>query len=225
MKSIGRRTLVEEATDQLLAQIKDGTWQIGDRLPTATKLADDLGVSRSPIREATQALVHAGLLEARQGDGTYVIAVNEASGAIARRGQQAEASEVIDVRRGLDVAAARAAALARTDEDLAELDGILARRRRAAELTTEGEFVLLDIEFHLGVAKAAHNSILQDLYQGLLGAIRKSMVVGTYLGPDHLAHDHEDLLDAIRGRDQGLASALALGILNEQEDIVRQQPS
>ncbi|MDP5227639.1 MULTISPECIES: FCD domain-containing protein [Arthrobacter] len=225
MKSIARRTLVEEATEQLLAQITAGTWQIGDRLPTAIELADELGVSRSPIREATRALVHAGLLESRQGDGTYVIAVNEASGVLARRGQQANGQEVIDVRKGLDVAAARAAALARTTEDLDELEDILARRRVAAAQAAEEEFVSLDLDFHLGVAKAAHNGILHDIYYGLLGAIRTSMEVRTYLGPDHLAHDHEDLLDAIRDRDPGLAATIATGIINEQDELVRKHPS
>ncbi|OKI51501.1 FadR/GntR family transcriptional regulator [Micromonospora sp. CB01531] len=224
MKSIARRTLVEDATDQLLAQIKDGTWKVGDRLPTASKLAEALGISRSPIREATRALVHAGLLETRQGDGTYVIAVNEANGALARRARQAESTEIIDVRRGLDVAAAVAAALARTTDDLEDLADILDRRRQAAARADEDKFVALDLEFHLGVAKSAHNSILFDIYHGLLGAIRASMKVSLYLGPNHLSHDHEDLLEAIRGRDPGLAAGVALGILNEQDLIVGNQP-
>lgn len=221
MKSIGRRSLVEGAIDQITSQIEAGVWKVGERLPPADKLAEALGISRSPVREAVRALVHAGVLTTRQGAGTYVRAVDEANAALDKRARAAEGAEVIAVRRGLDAAAARSAAQFRTDEDLDRLTDILVRRRVAAEAGDEADFIRLDLEFHVGVAGAAHNSILQHIYLGLLEAIRASMDVTEYIAPNTLSHDHEEQLSAIRDRDENLAAAIAMGILAAQEVIIR----
>jgi DNA-binding FadR family transcriptional regulator len=63
-------------TDQAITKIKDliveGEFAPGDRLPKETELAERLGLSRSSLREAVRALSLVGVLDARQGDGTYV---------------------------------------------------------------------------------------------------------------------------------------------------------
>lgn len=67
--------LTTQAVTVLLSGIEDGRWRVGDRLPSEPKLAADLGISRSTLREAIRQLVADGLLEARHGIGTFVARV------------------------------------------------------------------------------------------------------------------------------------------------------
>ena len=223
MRPIPRRSLVDEAIEQFREQIDNGSWPVGQRLPAEAKLAEELGMSRASVREATRALVHAGLLSSRQGDGTFVIATDESDVALRRRLGAAEVVEVIEVRRGLDIAAARAAALRRTDGDLDRLTGILQRRRRAADEGDEATFVQADVDFHVGLADAAHNRTLREMYRSFSAVISSTVELNDcYIpGSIELAHDHEHLLDVIRKQDHAAAVLAALNILDAQESAVR----
>src|SRR4051812_11560502 len=86
LRTARRAGLIEQVIDQLREQIVAGTWAIGTRIPTEAELAQLTGTSRNTVREAVQSLVHAGLLERRQGSGTYVLAASEFAGAVGRRG-------------------------------------------------------------------------------------------------------------------------------------------
>jgi DNA-binding FadR family transcriptional regulator len=223
MRSVARKSLVDLAIEQIRGEITAGTWPIGHRLPAEAKLAEQLGMSRAPVREATRALVHAGLLASRQGDGTYVIAVDEGEKALHRRLGTAEVVDVIDVRRGLDLAAARMAALRRTDDDLRVLTHALERRRQAALDGDEDRFLHADLQFHVQVADASHNGVLRDLYHSLSTVISASVELRDCLSPQggSLSRDHEDTLAAIRRQDPAAAAACALTILDNQERAVR----
>ena len=137
MKQIARVSLVDAVVDRLRGEIRSGNWQVGSKIPTEAKLVETLGVSRPSVREAVRSLVQLGLLETRQGDGTYVVAEDEMTVALQHAIEAADEAEVLAVRRALDVLAAREAALHRTDADLAALrvalDGIAARLGVAGE--------------------------------------------------------------------------------------------
>src|ERR687886_1754612 len=86
LRTARRGGLIERVIEQLREQIVAGPWAIGARTPTEAELAQLTGTSRNTVREAVQSLVHAGLLERRQGSGTYVLAASELAGAVSRRG-------------------------------------------------------------------------------------------------------------------------------------------
>src|SRR4051794_41871554 len=85
LRTARRAGLIEQVIEQLRDQIIAGTWAIGSRIPTEAELAQLTGTSRNTVRDAVQSLVHAGLLERRQGTGTYVLAASEFAGAVGRR--------------------------------------------------------------------------------------------------------------------------------------------
>ncbi|HKS49845.1 MAG TPA: GntR family transcriptional regulator, partial [Amycolatopsis sp.] len=115
LSPLRRESLVELTTSQLHDQITSGTWPVGSRIPAETELAEMLGVGRSTVREAIRALVHIGLLEARQGTGTFVRTLStEGWESLVRK---AAVLEVYEVRGGLEFQAARLAAARRTDKD------------------------------------------------------------------------------------------------------------
>ena len=83
MQPVRRQTLIGQVTEQLREEILSGRWAIGARIPTEPELCELTGTSRNTIREAVQALAHAGMLERRQGSGTYVLSVGGSGSAIA----------------------------------------------------------------------------------------------------------------------------------------------
>ncbi|MCV7421309.1 FadR family transcriptional regulator [Mycobacterium yunnanensis] len=205
--STARRTgLVDQVIDQLRTLISSGEWPVGGRIPNETVLVESLGVGRNTVREAVRALAHAGLLEVRQGDGTYVRATSEVSGAL-RRLYGAELREVLEVRRGLEVEGARLAATRRTDDDVAELRRLLARRDACFDAGDTDDFARADTDFHLAVVGSSHNATLTELYRGLVEAVTAS-VATTHEAPVEIV-DHGALLDLVAAGDADGAARLA----------------
>ncbi|MEU4574752.1 FadR/GntR family transcriptional regulator [Nonomuraea sp. ATR24] len=216
MRNVARTSLVDAAIEQLRDQITSGAWPVGTKLPSESRLAETLGMSRLSVREALRVLAHAGLLATRQGDGTYVTATDESQVALRRRLDRAAAMDIIDVRRGLDLVAARLAAAQRTDEDLAGMREALARRDAAAGAGDLDAFADADVAFHLCVADAAHNPLLGDLYRSMSESVRESVrdLEEAALRPDS---SHHELLAAIEAGDAAAAVAVSVGILDRQE--------
>lgn len=80
-----RAGLSDQVIAELRNQITSGEWPVGSRIPTEPELVEQLGVARNTVREAVRALAHNGLLDIRQGSGTYVIATSELAGVMHRR--------------------------------------------------------------------------------------------------------------------------------------------
>src|SRR3954452_15112730 len=175
LRSTDRSSLVPQVIEQLRAQITSGEWAVGSRIPPEPDLAAALGVGRNTLREAVLALAHAGLLERRQGSGTYVVGDTELTGAVARRVAAARIADVIEVRRALEVEAARLAAQRRTPEDMAALDAALVAREAAWAGGGATAFVEADVVLHMAVVAAAHNQVLAELYHDFREALRDSL--------------------------------------------------
>src|SRR5258706_16209434 len=99
LRSARRAGLIEQVIEQLRGQITAGAWPVGARIPTESELSQLTATSRNTVREAVQSLVHAGLLERRQGSGTYVLASSELAGAVSRRGASAPPLDGLEVGR------------------------------------------------------------------------------------------------------------------------------
>ncbi|MFF0719004.1 FadR/GntR family transcriptional regulator [Micromonospora sp. NPDC003816] len=201
----GRRT--NETITRLRRRIMAGEWPVGSRIPTEPQLVEDLGVGRNTVREAVRALAHAGVLECRQGSGTYVLSTDELAPVVARRLTDDRMTEVIEVRRAFEVEAARLAARRRTAEDLAALDAALAAREAAWRGGEVAEFVEADVALHTAVVAAAHNGMLAELYASVATALRSTVTqaMGDALTPDRHV-DHARLVAAIRAGDPELAA-------------------
>lgn len=196
-----RTGLVDQVIEQLREAIRSGEWPLGERIPTECTLVADLGVGRNTVREAVRALAHSGLLEVRQGDGTYVRATSEVSGAI-RRLAGTELREVLQVRKPLEIEGARLAADARTDDDLTRMRELLDARDKAWADERLDEYVRIDAAFHQATIDAAHNTVLTELYRGLTEVVVASVAATTQLDvPEPAPTGHHGLLDALADRD------------------------
>ncbi|MFD7238002.1 FadR/GntR family transcriptional regulator [Streptomyces syringium] len=210
LNSPRRSPLVDQVIAGLRNQITSGEWPVGSRIPTEPELVEQLGVARNTVREAVRALAHNGLLDIRQGSGTYVAATSELAGVMRRRFAQADPLHVAELRSALETKAAGLAALRRTDADLRQLDTLLERRERAWDSGDAERFVEADATLHSAVVAAAHNEVLAELYADLGSVVRDFLRadVGPELRPE--AHtDHARLVAAIRDQDEATASAEA----------------
>ncbi|WP_326550923.1 FadR/GntR family transcriptional regulator [Micromonospora sp. NBC_01813] len=209
-----RQTLVRQVIESLREQIAVGDWPLGSRIPTEPRLAEALGVGRNTVREAVRALVHAGVLECRQGSGTYVVSTDELASAVARRCATAEWRETVEVRRAFEVEAARLAASRRTPDDLRLLDQALADREAAWRTGDLTQFVEADVALHQAILAAAHNDMLAELYASIGAAMRATVAeaVGPQMHPDQHV-DHARLVTAIRDGDPDRAAREAAAYL------------
>ncbi|AOW86288.1 MULTISPECIES: FadR/GntR family transcriptional regulator [Streptomyces] len=197
-----RSALSEQVIAALRQQVASGEWPVGTRIPTEPELVEQLGVARNTVREAVRALAHNGLLDIRQGSGTYVVATSELAGVMQRRFADTDPRHIAELRSTLESAAARLAAERRTEKDLKQLDALLVRREEAFETGDTEAFVTADANFHLAVVAASHNDAMTAMYADLDEVMRDWLRgdVGSELTPD--AHmDHTRLVDAIRAGD------------------------
>lgn len=197
-----RSSLVDQVITALRGQITSGEWPVGTRIPTENELVEQLGVARNTVREAVRSLAHAGLLEIRQGAGTFVRATSELSGVMRRRFAGSGHRDVLELRRALEVEAARLAAERRTSADLGLIDAALRRREHAWASGVTETFVQADAAFHHALLAAAHNTALAELYADLGDVLRGDLreAVGTELTPDRYV-DHAPLAAAVRAGD------------------------
>lgn len=213
-----RRTgLVDQVIEQLRASVTGGEWPVDSRIPPEPELADALGVGRNTVREAVRALAHSGILEVRQGDGTYVRATSEVSGAV-RRLCGPQLRDVLQVRRCLEVEGARLAAVARTERDLAELHALLDRRDGHQQQGAHEDFVRADTDFHLAVVRASHNPVLTELYCGLTEVVMASVATTSAKPVQSDQIRHRGLVEAIAAGDVEAARREAGGFLDELLD-------
>jgi DNA-binding FadR family transcriptional regulator len=213
-----RRTgLVDQVIEQMREAIRTGDWAVDQRIPPEPELVTALGVGRNTVREAVRALSHAGLLEVRQGDGTFVRATSEISGAL-RRMCGDELREVRQVRRVLEVEAARLAAACRTESDLAALADVLAERDDAVADERWEDAVDADARFHWEVVRSSGNGLLTELYHGLTEVVRASLAATAGHADPAWRIGHGALLAALRDGDPERAAHEAGRFLAEHLD-------
>jgi DNA-binding FadR family transcriptional regulator len=211
------------------AMILDGRLSPGARLPVENDLAATLGVSRGPLREGVRALVILGVLETRQGDGTYVTALDSTVLAtslafLADLRDPSTSGQLLHVRRLLEVESAALAATTIDDAGLADLDGILDRIDELvadpAGLDVEA-FIDADSAFHSRIARAAGNPTLAVLIDSLIGRtmrIRIGRAVEEAGSVAHAQAEHRAIVRQLRARSaEGARIRMAAHILGVEQ--------
>jgi len=212
LEKIRKGSLVDTAIESLRQAIESEHWPLGSKLPVESELSEALGVSRNTVREAVRVLVHVGILETRQGDGTYVRSTRDA-GETLRSISRTHLADQLEVRLMLETEAAKLAATRRTDRDLRVMEEALDARAKAG--TSVADRVRHDQAFHHGLVAASHNSALSELYDYFSHGIRETIERTETEAdlPEPSQEDHELLLAAVRRRDPVKAEQLARALL------------
>ncbi|WP_327354903.1 FadR/GntR family transcriptional regulator [Streptomyces sp. NBC_01304] len=209
LRAAGRQSLVDTVVDQLRDQLAQGEWAVGDRIPTEHALAEQLGVGRNTVREAVRVLVHAGLLESRQGNGTFVRSVADPA-AVLRGMRHAGARDVTELRVALEAEAARLAAARRDTHDLLRLRAALTTLREKGDRDADA-----DMAFHLAVVEATHNAAFIEVYRFFSAQVHEVLVnaLGDHEMPAVDIEAHEALVAAIEAADPVAADAAVRELL------------
>ena len=207
-----------------------GRLRAGDRLPPENELSDQLGLSRSSLREAVKALELIRVLDVRRGDGTYVTSLEpalltETMGFMVQIHQETSAPELMEVRRILEPGAAAHAAGRIDARSLAALRNCLDTVPAQA---TALELAAHDFTFHSLIARASGNPYLAGLLDSLTGSalrlrawqrIVEAGAVTAVLG------EHAAILEALTLGDADLARSLMTVHVASAERWLRRQPA
>ncbi len=210
-----KRSLVDQALEQLRRRITEGRWAIGERLPTEPELSAELGISRNTVREAMRVLAFSGLIEIRQGDGSYLRSMTDPLGAM-RALSSCTLEQAQETRQILEVEAIGLAALRRTDDDLKKLRLALSVSGELYHGDLEA-YISADLVFHKHLVDAAHNPALSELYQYFSAIVAAQLRQTLNISPRRQAvfDLHVALLDAVENLDPERAKSLCRQLINE----------
>lgn len=208
-KQIKPKKIYEEVADTLLESIRSGELQPGEKLDSVQQLAESFQVGRSAIREALTSLRAMGLIEMRQGEGTYVKAFEP--GGIAFPLQrvllmnEADLQNLMEVRKILETGIAASAAKNREETDLEAMKQALADMVANAGDPEQGEKA--DLAFHFAVAASAKNELLLSLMNHVSDMTAESMretrricLYEASATVDQLNQQHEAIYKAIESK-------------------------
>ncbi len=201
---------VELVLDYVKRRIADGSLPPGGKLPTEVALAEEIGVSRTSVREATKQLAASGILDVRHGHGTFVSDGNHASVAHLLEFQlhlrETTPQKLMELRLVFERACAELAAERRTADDLAAMRRCIEDLRVHAgrEPFDVDEVNLADMAFHRAVYRATHNELVATMAALVLdmvsGWLHEANRVGDVAKTVEL---HETMLRMIEARDSG----------------------
>lgn len=207
LRTIEKTRVSESAVEQIVELIRSGNFAPGEQLPGERQLAKTLDISRNSVREALRKLETIGLLEIRQGLGTFV---KDPSSEVLRTAlvphffsDPKTIEKLFEVREIIEVEAAARAAQRINDNQLQKLHHWLATMETSFARDDFETTVVADVEFHRQILIATENDILIDLMDNVVGMLRDMRRLGPgfiRLLPDSLA-EHRAILAALKAHD------------------------
>lgn len=216
-----RLTLVEQVALQMEGLIESGKWAVGMRIPAEPELIEELNVSRNTLREAIRALIHAGLLKTKQGDGTYVCSSSALGVVLQKRILRSDTLQTLEVRHALEREGAYLAAQRRTSDEANELFLQLERCETAVARGDLDDFVTEDIRLHQSIVTASHNEILIELYDHIAEASQDLITSLTrYEAKSDFLEMHRQLVESIVDQDAERAVAAVHRYITESQAVL-----
>jgi len=223
-KVVRTSRLYEQIVQQIEDSVLRGTLKPGDQLPAERELAQQLGVSRTAVREAVKTLREKGLVEAYSGRGTFITdgtsqAARQSFDLMVKVGQQEGSPHLAELRLILEPGIAALAAVRAKEEDLAAM-------REAVEVMDRAQkdpeaYIEADLDFHLALAEAAANPLILSLIDSIVGLLREQRIriFNVEGGPQRGQIHHKRILDAMERHDAELArSAMRAHLEQVRED-------
>jgi len=218
LEPVRRSRIYEHIVEQIQRLIQQGELRPGDQLPPERELAETFRVSRASVREALRALELRGLIEGRQGGGTFVRALSSDDlipPMAAALFTGAEMDQLMEVREMIEPHVAELAALRASPEAIAEMEALLERQ---AARVSRGEIPIEeDTAFHNALAVSTGNGVLLRLLNLIVDLLEESRV-RWFQSPERPARSllgHRQVLEAVKRRDSAAAYQAMLTHLRE----------
>lgn len=212
--------------DHLRQQIRNGTLPEGTALPVERELAAAVGLGRQTVRDALRVLEIEGLVVTRAGRAGGSFVRRPDAGTLERNlhalvsGRGIRFRSLLEAREALEPAAARLAALHRTDDDLGMLDEKAARLAEAADVPA---FLQCNADWHVAIATASHNEIIEAVVSSLSRVILRSTDIDELNSAATMASTlkaHARILAAIRAGDADRAAAAMTKHVHTYRELV-----
>ncbi len=218
--------------DQITGLIARGALKPGERIPSEKKLCDQFGVGRTSVREALRSLAGMGILESRAGNGTFV--AKNSDRCLERAFQwglllnSKVVEDLVETRLSLESCAASLAATRATKENLRTLE--MAIRGMKESISDPERYLEFDMAFHLELARATQNGILENLLSTIRAYLQASIREALRPAPGRdssrraaLSIDqHRKILKALKARNPRAAEqAMSRHILSPRADLLR----
>ncbi len=216
--------------DRLGGDIVSGHYPAGASMPAEPLLGDALGVSRTVVREAVKSLIAKGLVTSGPRVGTRVQTSEhwnwfdaDVIGWQTQVGLSPEfLQDLLDLRRVVEPAAVRLAAMRATAADIEQLEGAFAGMQHAVD--HGGDYITSDLQFHQGLIRSSHNRMLVQMSRALGALLRTSFEISTVKknGPRDSLPMHRAVLDALIVQDADRAeNAITVLIEDSHKDIAQ----
>lgn len=229
-KKIRPKKIYEEVEEAIYEMIRSGQLKPGDKLDSVQQLAENFQVGRSAIREALTALRAMGLIEIRQGEGTYVkefetsqIAFPLSSAILMNKG---DIANLLEVRKILEIGTAFSAAQNRSSENLESMEEALEEMKLANGNGELGEKA--DLQFHLAIAEGTNNPLLINLMHHVSGLMVETMketrrlwLYSKQTTTDKLYAEHFSIYEAIKNKEAEQARTLMLEHIENVEEVLQ----
>ena len=215
----------DKVVQRLRLLIEKNNVQVGERLPAERQLCEQLGVSRSSLREAIQQLITAGIIQSKAGAGNYLKQlpahwsqhqiVEPLFGLIDQDPEYR--FDVQEARMVLEGGTAWYAAQRATPSDLINIRQCFEQISHFQALGDDAHAAIADANFHLAIAEASHNLVLIQMMRSLFDLLQDNVMLGrrkVYTTPQHFEqlHDqHFEVMDAIERQDSETARKAACG--------------
>ena len=217
--------VAQSVVNRILDLIRTGMLRAGDRLPSERELIDILNISRPSLREALRALSMLGVVESRHGGGAFVTDL-EARTLLAPLDfflslSQTNLADAFESRRIVELEIVRKAARKATQEDLADLNRMLAAHEKV--LADPVGFRILDSRFHARLSTTAGNVVLERIAYGLynMGLDVRRRATESLALIRQSTGDHIRIVEAIVGHDADRAAAEMAVHLDHIEETTR----
>jgi GntR family transcriptional regulator, transcriptional repressor for pyruvate dehydrogenase complex len=209
-KVVRTSRLYEQIVQQIEESVLKGTLKPGDQLPAERELAQQLGVSRTAVREAVKALREKGLVEAYSGRGTFITdgtthAARQSFDLMVKIGQQESSANLAELRLILEPGIAALAAERIEEEYLTAMRDAVAVMDRS--LNDPAAYIEADLDFHLALAEAAANPLILSLIDSIVGLLREQRIkiFNVEGGPQRGQTHHKRILEAMEQRNPEMA--------------------
>ncbi len=222
------KNVLGNTLDRLGEAIVAGRYAPGGGIPPEPMLCEELGVSRTVVREAVKSLVAKGLVSTGPKVGTRVLPAEQWNwfdpDVVAwqsKAGLTREfLREVQELRRLVEPAAVRMAAERASADDIAAVEAAYAGMKDAIE--HGGDYVRHDLAFHQGLLRASHNRMVVQMSKALSALLRTSFEISTSKphGPATSLPLHRAVLDGVIARNPARAEKAALVLIDSARDDI-----
>lgn len=230
-ETIRKNTAADKVAEQLLNKIKSGELATGSRLPAQRELATMLGVGRSSVREATNALAVMGYLDVRHGKGTFIRSDQpEKTLSVSQLDAAMRAGSILDLMEARELLECKSAELAAERADtghILRLREALSRAERSG--SDYDDFLRIDLTFHTILAEATGNVVICEMTKLILEKVKdhhsrlRSTLIPSEYREESIASAKEVIVYVARGDGRKAAEWMRIhlnAIRKELKDII-----